>query len=245
MIPRLVAAHSIPGSTENFEPVSQEEIDRFAPLPVRLEADELLTEVEVFLSRGVPAEIIFVELLAPSARKLGELWEEDSVDFTEVTMGLWRLQEVMREIASRTPSIAGRLFSPRSVLFAPMPGEQHSFGTVMVEECFSRAGWDTELVVNGDRSALADRIAEQIFDLVGLTISCDCHIGPLPKLIQSLRSVSKNSDIRIMIGGRVPNEYPGLADTVGADGTASNARTAIEVADELVADFAPKGALSG
>lgn len=245
IIPRLIAAHSIPGSTDNFEPVSQEEIDRFAPLPVTLEADELLTEVEIFLSRGVSPETIFVELLAPSARRLGELWEEDSVDFTEVTMGLWRLQEVMREIACRTPTIAGRLFSPRSVLFATMPGEQHSFGTVMVEECFSRAGWDTELVVNGDRSALADRIAEQIFDLLGLTISCDCHIGPLPKLIESLRGVSKNSDIRIMIGGRVPNEHPGLADTVGADGTASNARTAIEVADELVADFAPRGALSG
>ncbi|MEM8694699.1 MAG: cobalamin B12-binding domain-containing protein [Pseudomonadota bacterium] len=245
IIPRLVAAHSTPGDIDHFDPISENEAAHFAPLPILLEADELLSEVETFLGRGVPPETIFVDLLAPSARHLGEMWEEDSVDFVEVTMGLWRLQEVMREIAARTPSIAGRLLSPRSIIVAPMPGEQHSFGSVMIEECFSRAGWDTELMLNSDGPRLTGRLAEQIFDLVGLTISCDCHIEPLPNLIRALRSTSKNADIRIMIGGRVPNEHPDLAAAVGADGTARNAQSAIEVADELVADFAPQEALSG
>lgn len=244
VIPRLVAAHSVPGNADDAQHISQDEADAFGSLPVKLEANELLTEVEVFLTRGVSPESIFVDLLAPSARKLGELWEEDSADFVEVTMGLWRLQEVMREIALRTPSIAGRIFAPRSALIASMPGEQHSFGTVMVEECFSRAGWDTELLANSNEQILADKLGEQVFDLVGLTISCDYHIQPLPNLIRTLRNSSKNADVQIMIGGRVPNENPGLAEVVGADGTAANARTAIEVADELVAEFAPDGAFS-
>lgn len=244
IIPRLVAAHALPGDADEGERISPAEAAAFAALPITLEASELLTEVEMFLSRGVAPETIFVDLLAPSARRLGELWEEDKADFVEVTMGLWRLQEVMREIAARTPSIAGRIFSPRAALFASMPGEQHSFGTMMVEECFSRAGWDTDLLTSGEQEALVDRLGERVFDLLGLTISCDCHIEPLPNLIGMLRNASKNADIRILIGGRVPNENPGLAEAAGADGTATNARTAIEVADELVADFAPQGALS-
>ncbi|WP_299322450.1 cobalamin B12-binding domain-containing protein [Parasphingopyxis sp.] len=245
IIPRLVAAHSPETTADHFEPITEAEIAHFAPLPIILEADELLAEVETLLARGVPPEAIFVDLLAPSARHLGEMWEEDSVDFVEVTMGLWRLQEVMREIAARTPSIAGRLLSPRSIMVAPLPGEQHSFGAVMLEEFFARAGWDTELMVNSEGTNLTDRLSEKSFDLLGLTVSCDCHIGPLPKFIHALRSISKNADIRIMIGGRVPNEHPGLAEEAGADGTASSASTAIEVADELVAEFVPMEARAG
>ena len=45
-----------------------------------------------------------VDLLAPAARLLGEYWEDDRCDFVDVTMGLWRLQEVVHEIAARAPA---------------------------------------------------------------------------------------------------------------------------------------------
>ena len=81
----------------------------FARLPLTLEADELLEKVEALLSLGAQPGSILVDLLAPSARELGRMWEEDECDFVDVTMGLWRLQEVMRELAWRAPSSPDRL----------------------------------------------------------------------------------------------------------------------------------------
>ena len=149
-------------------------------------------------------------------------------------MALWRLQEALREIAARTPAIVGPAVSPRSALFTPMPGEQHSFGASMVTECFARAGWDAELLLDSDRTELVGRIAGQAFDLVGVTISCDRNIDRLRSLVSAFRNVSRNPQIRVMIGGRAATTNPEIAAYVGADGTAPTATAAVAVADRLV-----------
>lgn len=235
LIPRLLVAHG--GSAGPValaqSDVSAEEIAAFAPLAVRLEAHDLLAEVEIFMRRGLSVERVFVELLAPAARYLGEEWTADRLDFLDVTMALWRLQEVLREIAARSPSeLCFR--QQRSVLFSPFPGDQHSFGAAMIDECFTRAGWSSDLMIEPSRGSLLGRVANRSYDLVGLTVSCDCHIAQLPSLIVAVRNVSRNSDVRLILGGRVLVEDPDLANRAGADGTAGTALEALDLADRLL-----------
>lgn len=236
IIPRLLMSHSRGApracalGSLSVDPV---EAARFAPLPLQLEADELLAVVESFIGRGVSVDSLFVDLLAPAARELGRRWEEDECDFLDVTMGLWRLQEVMREITMRypPPHAAGR--SGRSALFAPMPGEDHSLGALMVEEVFARAGWCTEVLIEPKRKELLQILASRSFDLVGLTLSCDWPIATVTDLISAMRSVSRSPDLKVMIGGRMVNANPALAIAVGADGTAPDARSALALAEEF------------
>lgn len=237
VIPRLLLAHrrdtpilhAVSGAG-----VTGEETARFAPLPLVMEADELLTEVEDFLRRGVSVEAIFIKLLAPSARHLGELWEEDSCDFVAVTMGLWRLQEVMREIALRSPAIVDSLSARPAALFSPMPGDQHSFGALMVEEVFARAGWQSEVLIEPQRLELLQIIGERNFDIIGLTVSCGWPSAALADLIRSIRSVSRNPAVKVLIGGRAIIACPGLVAETGADGTAADAQSALALAQQLV-----------
>lgn len=72
------------------------------------------------------------------------------------------------------------------------------------------------------------------YDLVGLTISCDCHIAPLASTIAAMRNVSRNPRLCVMVGGRVLGLDPDLARRAGADGTARDARLALDVAADLV-----------
>jgi methanogenic corrinoid protein MtbC1 len=236
VIPRLLVAHSEPPhATAGTAPViAAVDIDRFAGLTLNREAHQVLEVAESYLRRGMTVESLFVDLLAPAARRLGQGWEDDSVDFVDVTMGLWRIQEVLREIAARTPRIASGALMARTALFAAMPGEQHTLGTAMVDECFSRAGWDTTLMLEPSRADLLDLVASRAYDLVGLTVSCDSHIEHLPSLIVAVRNLSKNPAISVMIGGRVPNLNPALAAFVGADATAATATGAISIAERLV-----------
>jgi methanogenic corrinoid protein MtbC1 len=236
VIPRLLVAHSEPphgcaGASPLIGPI---DIDRFAGLTLNREAHQVLEVAETYLRRGMTVESLFVDLLAPAARRLGQGWEDDSLDFVDVTMGLWRLQEVLREIAARTPRIASGALTARTAVFAAMPGEQHTLGTAMVDECFSRAGWNTTLMLEPSRGDLLDLVAARAVDLVGLTVSCDSHIEQLPSLIVAVRNLSKNPAVSVMIGGRVPNLNPALAAFVGADATAATATTAINVAERLV-----------
>jgi methanogenic corrinoid protein MtbC1 len=245
IIPRLLMAHRndrwnqprrAERMNESVSTLSPDEIARFAPLPLSLEASDLLDAIEQYLSRGVEVEQIFVELLATSAHKLGELWEADECDFVDVTMGLWRLQEVMRIVAMRSPKIIRTITAPRSVLFAAMPGDQHSFGALMIDEVFTRAGWESEVLFEPKRGQLLEILARRGFDLIGLTVTNDCPSGDLADLISAIRSVSRNPGIRVLIGGRAVNFDPTLQVAAGADGTATDAVSAVTLAEQLVAD---------
>ena len=253
IIPRLMAAHA-PASpspirsaprraptsvdVDEVEPagatIEPAEVAALAPLALQVEADVLLDHVDAILARGVSVASVMVDLLAPTARLLGEYWEDDRCDFVDVTMALWRLHAVVHEIAERAPMERRRAAGGLRALFASMPGDQHHFGTVLVDELFRRDGWVTERMSDAETPDLLRRVGEGWYDLVGLTISCDCHIAPLASIIGALRNVSRNPRLCVMVGGRVLGLDPDLARRAGADGTARDARLALRVAAELV-----------
>ncbi|WP_374942203.1 B12-binding domain-containing protein [Sphingomonas sp.] len=239
IIPRLVVAHAadpfdtlpaLPGDVV----VTAVDIETLVPLSLQVEADTLIVHVEAILTRGVPIDAVLVDLLAPAARLLGEYWEEDRCDFVDVTMALWRLQEVIHELSARMPSDGIVGGGGHSALFASMPGDQHSFGTVVIDELFRREGWRTDRMSNAETPDLLRRVADDWFDMIGLTVSCDCHIANLGSVIVALRNVSRNPRVCVMVGGRIFGADPALAEQVGADGTARDAKLALKLADSLV-----------
>jgi methanogenic corrinoid protein MtbC1 len=252
IIPRLMLAHLVDSTPwpdtglvasidKESSDICAQDSERFASLPLRLEAPGLLEEVDRFLAQGVSVEEVYLDLLAPAARHLGELWNRDECDFIDVTMGLWRLQEVMREVSMRAPPREARAEPRRSALFCPVPGDVHSFGAQMIEEIFARAGWQSEALLQPKRRELLDYLSRRPLDLVGLTISRDCAPAAIASLIKAMRSVAINPNLVVLIGGQVVNQQPGLVDEVGADGTGKDAQAALDTADRLLVK-APRGA---
>jgi len=246
VIPRLIADRPEPGyrleeqiQSSQYVPVTPraitpQDVEDFSLLSTRSDARELLDFVDKCLANGSSVDSIYVDLLAPTARKLGEYWESDERDFVDVTMGLWRIQEILRELTLRIPPPAVAGFGQRSALFSTMPGEQHSFGTLMIAECFYRAGWDADIMIEPSQSELIGKFAGRRYDLIGLTVSLDCPKATLSSLVSAIRSVSSNPATRIMMGGRVINADPGLIEECGADATAADAPSAVLLADRLV-----------
>ena len=246
VIPRLIADRQEPGyrlAEQHPSPqhisgtsgkITPQDVEEFSLLSTRSDARELLDFVDKCLANGTSVDSIYVDLLAPTARRLGEYWESDERDFVDVTMGLWRIQEILRELTLRIPPPAIAGFGQRSALFSTMPGEQHSFGTLMIAECFYRAGWDADIMIEPSQSELIGKFAGRHYDLIGLTVSLDCPKATLSGLVSAIRSVSSNPATRIMMGGRVINDDPGLIEECGADATAADAPSAVILADLLV-----------
>ena len=104
----------------------------------------------------------------------------------------------------------------------------------MIAECFQRAGWDADVLIEPSVSDLTSKAAKHSYDLIGLTLSNDCSSEALTDLVKSLRSISSNPDMCIMIGGRFVIANPHVVEECGADGTAADATAAIALADRLV-----------
>jgi methanogenic corrinoid protein MtbC1 len=185
-------------------------------------------------ARGSSIEVLLLHLLAPTARLLGDLWKEDLCSFGEVTVGLSRLQQLLRELSSPFENEIEHVDHGRRAMLAAAPGEQHTFGITVVEEFLRRGGWDVWSEPSPARGELVGVVRGQWFDVVGLSLSSDILFDDLGSTIDTLRRASLNRAVRVMVGGRLFIDHPELVLRVGADATAVDGRDAVHRSRHLV-----------
>lgn len=239
IIPRLMLVHRVAdGRREPLpESVLRPSVDDVAALGrlvLGSDTEHALRFVEEMAERGVPTDAIYLELLAPAARHLGTLWEQDQSDFMQVTIGLWRLQEVLHELAPAFLHEAEPAEPGRRVFLVPVPGDQHTFGAVVVAEFFRRAGWDVWDDPGASKEEIVRIVRSEWFSVVGLSVSCEQHFDGLASVIRAIRRASRNPAIGIMVGGQPFIERPERVALVGADATAADGRQAMLQAQNLL-----------
>lgn len=181
--------------------------------------------------RGLSMENLFIELLEPTARYLGEMWDNDACDFIDVTLGVARLQKLLA--AFNETHTCDALDMRRTVLMAMTPGDQHFFGVTMVERFLEAAGWKVQTETAASAEEIADAAKARWFAVAGLATGSTQMIDSLAETIGLIRKRSQNLHIGIMVGGPLFSEDPSLVATVGADATAPNAPAAVLVAQKL------------
>ncbi len=238
IIPRLMLAHQsrepVVGPTSRRPLLAGDDRDRFLAMILRDSADASSAFVNGLLDRGVTRETIFLDLLADTARRLGELWEEDRADFTDVTIGLCRLHQVLRAHSSPAIEFGQGADAPR-VLLTTACADQHVFGVVMVAEFFRRDGWQVWSEPGASRASLNSILAGERFDVLGLSAACSVQPEEVADELKSFRKASRNADMRVLVGGRLFAESPELVSTIGADAAAFDAAAAPTTANELIA----------
>lgn len=241
IIPRLIQAHAAHEAGEappdlgalTGRPISSADIRDLVRMVLLPDDHSARTSVEAMRLRGVPVETLFIDLLALAARHLGELWEEDLCDFADVTVGVGRLQQVMRDLSTGLVIRPLTSAQPRRILLLPSPGEQHTFGMVMVAEFFRSAGWDVD---GGPAQSLdADaQVKREWYDVVGFSLASEVNLPRLAPAITAVRQASLNPRVGILVGGPIFLRQAGLASEVGADAFAINGGLAPEIANKLV-----------
>lgn len=240
IIPRLLMAHChadspAAPSSRPLPVVGPAEVAVLTDIVLGRVAGSAADYVRARRAEGLDIESMYLELLAPTAERLGALWEADLCDFTEVTVGLWRLQQLVNEYSSAFQRGEHSRRSGHRALLAPAPGSQHNFGLLMVVEFFRRAGWDVWADPGADLHELTRTIGSSWYDLLGLSVGSECHVPQVASAILTLRQASLNPAVVIMVGGPVVGLLDNFVAQVGADATAGDARQAVAEAERLVA----------
>ncbi|MEO3471059.1 cobalamin B12-binding domain-containing protein [Roseomonas sp. CAU 1739] len=240
VIPRLVLAHraapAAPYIDRSPSPLpTSEDIATLTALAIRSELKDVEAFVDGIQAAGIPLDRIYLDLLAPVARRLGEMWEADECDFATVTMGLAALQQVVLNSGRRFTQAPQRPREGRRAVLAPTPGETHTFGLVIVAEFFRRAGWE---VWSGNGASLPEIVAKvrgEPFAIAAFSLASEDHLAALANLIHRVRRASLNRGIGILVGGAIFAERPGLVSDIGADATAADGEEATLQAETLLA----------
>jgi methylmalonyl-CoA mutase cobalamin-binding subunit len=238
IVPRLVLARRV---STGQEPVNL----RQARAPDACDVTELVrlllshdtgvgsAYVETVRQRGVSLEVICLDLLAPAARELGLLWEEDECDFMQVTVGLCRLHQVLRDLSPAFGIEDLDHEADRRILLSPYPGDQHTFGISVVAQFLRRAGWDVWHESPRSTAELLDLTRQNWFAAIGLSVGTEARLDDVASTINAVRQTSRNRAVGVLVGGPILVDKPELAATIGADGTAADGRQAVQQAERI------------
>jgi MerR family transcriptional regulator, light-induced transcriptional regulator len=232
VIPRLVEHHRESPATASSRPSALEVTELVQALMSDAET-RVAALVQMLQARGVSVESLFLDLLAPAARQLGDMWEQDRCDFATVTVALGRMQRLLRLLS---PAFGGDIHHPphgRRVLLTQPEQELHMFGLAMVAEFFRREGWDVLGGVAGVGIDAVKWVGRDWFDVLGFSIGHESRLPWLRDVISDVREASRNRSLIILVGGPVFTMNPGWAEEVGADAT-TDGKTAPALAETMV-----------
>jgi len=235
IVPRFMLAFESDSRrrTPPAAPALDERIDEFVQLVVQHDAIVAAEYIAAVREQGVPLADIYLNLLGPAARRLGEMWETDDASFTEVAIGVCRMHQVLLEFSRCFDPVDSGFGSGRCALVVPTPGEEHTFGLFVVVEFLRRAGWHCWTGSPATVEDLAALVRTQHFDAVGLSLSAEKFVSVAAEAIAEIRRRAKNRDAAVLLGGRLPNDNPELVSQLGADETAVDGRAAVRVLNEL------------
>lgn len=233
VIPRLLLAHCVSATDPAPAHPLVPHVDEFTALTLGDDAARAADCVQRLRAAGVDVDRLYVDLLAPAARRLGVMWTADEVDFVDVTVALSRLQQILHTLSGvggPTMTVA----DPRKrILLAPAPGEQHTFGLSMVGSIFGEAGWSVT-IARGTAQDVLRLLRRETFGVVGFSLSCELKIEALASTIRKVRKATRNPAIGVLVGGRVFAEKPETAVLIGADATAPDGATGVLMAQSLL-----------
>lgn len=191
--------------------------------------------LQALRSQGATLRDMYLSLLAPAARELGTMWESDSVNFAEVTIGVSRLHQILLQFSPLFCAHAAETNTQghTAAIFA-LPGEMHTFGIFMVVEFFRRAGWTVYSGTLGQDADVSELLRTHDVDVLGISVSAERHLDELTDRIRALRKASRNPEIKVVVGGQVFAHNPHLVKKVGGDGFAEDGQAAVDLAQSLV-----------
>lgn len=236
LLPQLVAQSRL-GATDGpapGRPIGSADLARFVRDALSHDEDRLGARVQELLAAGASVERLCLDLFAPAAAQLGELWEHDETDFVEVTLAVGRIQRVVRDLARSLPN-APVTWDGGQVFLGGLADEQHSLGLAMVAEFFVQDGWGVTVGPPLGLEELEQAVATRWYDVVGIAAALQERAPRVAEAITTVRRRSSNPEVVVIVGGQAFCNRADLVAEVGADGWAPDAVQAPVLARDILA----------
>lgn len=153
--------------------------------------------VQKFTERGIPATTIYVDILAESMRRVGELWHTAKIT---VDAEHYCTSVTQMAMAQMYPVLFSEERKNRTILCACPGTELHEIGARMVADLFENDGWNgIFLGAAVPQDAMLEAIRADKPDLIALSVTMPQHLLTCADLVKAIRA--EFPDIKIAVGG--------------------------------------------
>lgn len=179
------------------------------------------------IARGVPRKVISDDYVPEIACSLGEEWRFDTKSFAEVTIGVSRLQSLLRDLGPewRSDAMADPVTGTATIVVAL--GESHTLGAMILAGQLRRIGVSVRLQVGLRPAELRDSLDHPGFDAILISASTGEDLETLRLLVEAVRTSSR-PDTPVVIGGGILSDGVDVAAVTGANFATNDPIEAIE-----------------
>ena len=182
--------------------------------------------VETLQDAGVRNEEIADLYIPRLARRMGDRWCQDQMSFAEVTIGVSRLQSLLRDLGPEWRADAEAAPDAPAALVVVAMDDYHTLGAMILAGQLRRAGLSVRLKLGARPEDLARDLEEIAVDAVMVSASVGESLETLRRLVKAAKDV--NSRTPVVIGGTVLWDHEDLPRLTGADWATSDVSEALE-----------------
>lgn len=229
VVRRLADLGTISLSPDDIEHPSDDDIG--ALCGALLSADPKLSRriMKRLQAQKLTLDVLYGRYLAPAADRLGQMLDEGRIDFMQVNLGVSRLFELVNQLRNAVPY--PKITKADEVLFASVPGEEHSLGVEMAAELFRQHGWDVKIAKGTDHASLMHEITQSPFRVLGLSSSGRRTAEALALMVHAVRAGFP--EMYIIISGRIVKDEPDLVALMVADSIVGSVEEALSAMESM------------
>ncbi|MEN0000854.1 MAG: hypothetical protein AAF940_08215 [Pseudomonadota bacterium] len=234
-------------SRETFKQVFEKRVETFSALVAdyvtasKFSQSTKLSDHSILSDEDLVSQLIALtgdirggfEVLERAAQSLGKHWEADTRNFLEVTIGMSRLQLLMRKLVERIQQNTALKFVGTALIAVPA-GEEHTFGQCMLDEILRAHGWRTVMVNPDKPGELAKRVKKEAANLVCLSWLSSHLEEAVNEDISVFQRLPLNERPILIAGGLASQRKDKWMVSHGVDQVCDNAYSAITIASQLV-----------
>lgn len=178
----------------------EDALDLFERSLLSPDPDVARDTAETLLTEGLTGPDIADHYVPAMARRLGERWHNDELSFAQVTIGMSRLQRMVRDLVAEFDAERSMGCEVGSLLLVVPEAEQHTLGAILLCGQLRRRGLSVRLWLGFRAADAADALSSGSYDGILISASRAYDLENLTDLVKSVRNAA-SSALPVCIGG--------------------------------------------
>jgi hypothetical protein len=163
-----------------------------------------------------------------AAERMGTAWHEDQMSWLDVSIGVGRMQSLLREIGTAWVADQAGDTGQGTVLLIVPDREQHTLGPMVAMGQMRRYGVSVCLRIAPSMNELRALMAARQFDGIMISVATRDKLESIARTVQFLKGVM-TKPTPIVVGGAVMAKVEDPASCTGADFSSNDIGAALEV----------------
>jgi len=193
--------------------------------------DEITGLVKKALEQGANPQDIVGQGLIAGMNEVGVLFKNGDMFIPEVLVSAKTMHKGMELLRPLLSKAEARTMG--TVILGTVKGDLHDIGKNLVGMMFEGAGFEVvDLGVDQSPEKFVEAARRKDAQVIALSALLTTTMGEMAKVIDALKEAGLKDQVKVMVGGAPLNEK--FATTIGADGYAPDAGSAVEKLKKLV-----------